>query len=42
MKWYVDFISNQQYVDYVFWMISIISSMLRYDNGVYVISDMSI
>jgi len=29
----------RKYVDYVFWMLSIISSILRYDKDVYVFWD---
>jgi hypothetical protein len=39
MKYYVVFISNQQYVEYVFWMFWLISSMLNYVNDVYVFWD---
>jgi hypothetical protein len=39
MKYYVVFISNQQYVEYVFWMFWLISSMLNYVNDVYMFWD---
>jgi len=30
------FISNQQYVNYIFWMFWVVLIMLKYDNNVYV------
>jgi hypothetical protein len=39
MNCYVVFISNWQYIEYMFWIFCLISSMLNYVNDVYVFRD---